>query len=216
MKLFIKFLLFLLVLACIGPYVLKGPDGQSFLSLPNFSRILSDFRFSDWLPTSGSDAEPTLTGGGTSNADTWIQWSKTDHWLGPDKFTSEQLVLLELSEQEGIYYRWQDDNNIWQFSSLPNKNTTNWVVRTDPNANVLQGLSKEEIDQAFGRQLATSNSITENNPLAKGEGLEQTLPIPTTLPMTEIPKLIEQAKDVQAIMEQRLEGMDKLIDGKKK
>ena len=34
------------------------------------------------------------------------------------------------------------------------------------------------------------------------------LPIPTTVPVTEIPKLLDQAKDVQRIMEQRLQKMD--------
>ena len=41
-----------------------------------------------------------------------------------------------------------------------------------------------------------------------GEGLEDNLPVPTTIPMKEIPKLIDQAKDVQRIMEQRMERME--------
>ena len=32
--------------------------------------------------------------------------------------------------------------------------------------------------------------------------------MPTTIPMKEIPKLIDQAKDVQRIMEQRMERME--------
>ena len=71
--------------------------------------------------------------------------------------------------------------------------------------------AQDDIDRAFGRQSASTqeNSITKNNPLASGKGLEGSLlPVPTTVPVTEIPKLIEQAKDVQKIMEQRVQQMD--------
>jgi len=73
---------------------------------------------------------------------------------------------------------------------------------------VLLGMSEEQIDAAFGRTPKNTNSIVENNPLANGEGLEDSLPVPTTIPITEIPELIEQAKDVQRIMDERMQRID--------
>jgi len=200
-KLFVKLMLFLLVLAVAGPFLLKGPDGRPLLSLadlklPELSSVLPAEKVT---PGSAND-----TGG-----QQWIQWSGRDAApFNPDQLTPVQLAQLDIREQANIYYRWQDQNGVWQFSSLPNRNTLNHVVRTDPDANVLQSLSQEQIDKVFGRVAPTDNSITRDNPLANGKGLENSLPIPTTIPVTEIPKLLEQAKDVQKIAEDRLKQMD--------
>ena len=204
-KLFTKLLMLAVVLALAGPFFLHGPDGRPLLTL-------SDLKLPRFDLPKLQDAAPT---GSTPAADPqqWIQWSDrtASTTLNPDKLTREQLAVLDIKEQDNIFYRWQDANGVWQFSSLPNRNTLNLVVRTDPNANVLQSMNQEQIDRAFGRQSASTqdNSITKNNPLASGKGLEGSLlPIPTTVPVTEIPKLIEQAKDVQKIMEQRVQQMD--------
>lgn len=207
LKIFVKFLLFTLVLAMAGPFILRDPEGKPFMSLADLK--LPHFDFSLSKP----DAAPS-TGGGGQSSQQWIQWSEktAQQAFNPDTLTREQLAMLDLKEQDNIYYRWQDAKGIWQFSKLPNRNTLNYVVRTNPDANVLQSLAQEDIDRVFGRTPANSgNSITDNNPLANGKGLQNgMLPLPTTVPVTEIPKLIEQAKDVQKIMEARVKQMDQM------
>lgn len=205
-KLFVKLMLFLVVLALAGPFVLRGPDGRPFLTLDDLK--LPSFK----LPQLAAPAPPAKP---ASDPQQWIQWASrpAGQHLNPDRLTREQLALLDIKEQDNIFYRWQDAKGVWQFSSVPNRNTTNLVVRTDPNANVLQSMTQDDIDRAFGRAPAstTENSITQSNPLANGKGLENSLPIPTTVPVTEIPKLLDQAKDVQKIMEQRVKQMEKQI-----
>lgn len=202
MKFVIKLIMFLVIFGLAGPYLLMGPDGMQKLmqikdSLPSLLDISAP---------SLDDASDLLSG--ADSREQWIQWSQENSaFQQPDQLTREQLAVLEIQRQKNIYYRWQDENGVWQFSELPNRNTLNMVVRTDPDANVLQGLSEDQIDAAFGR-VKNTNSIVENNPLANGEGLDQTLPIPTTIPITEIPDLIEQAKDVQRIMDERMKKMD--------
>lgn len=204
-KLFVKLMLFLLVLALAGPFLMKGPDGRPLLTLDDLE-----------LPAMKLPSLPAISSGDDgasgSGGQQWIQWSNQDKvMLNPDVLTREQLALLNIKEQPNLYYRWQDGNGVWQFSVLPNRNTTNHVVRTDPSANVLQSLSQEQIDRVFGRGFSNENSITQNNPLANGKGLDNgLLPIPTTIPVTEIPKLLEQAKDVQRIAEDRLKQMNKI------
>jgi hypothetical protein len=205
MKLFIKMMIFFVILAFAGPYLLMGPDGmQRLMAIKDFG--LPSFDFS--LPSldSPQDLIP-----GDKNSQQWIQWAEEKAPAQPDQLTRDQLAMLEIQAQENIYYRWQDDSGVWQFSELPNRNTLNLVVRTDPNANVLQGLSEEQIDVALGRFKPPTNSIVEGNPMANGEGLDNEIPIPTTIPVTEIPKLIEQAKDVQKLMEDRVKNMDKML-----
>ena len=201
-KLFAKLMLFLLVLAAAGPFLLKGPDGRPLLSLDDLK--LPTFELP--LPKTDSTDGGTLSGGGQH----WIQWSGKDTApFNPDVLTREQLALLDIKEQANLFYRWKDANGVWQFSAIPNRNTTNFVVRTDPGANVLQSLSQEDIDRVFGRVAANENSITKDNPMANGKGVDTgMLPIPTTVPVTEIPKLLEQAKDVQRIAEERVKQME--------
>jgi len=205
MKLFIKLMIFLVILTVAGPYLLMGPSGMSKL-LAFKDLALSRMSFSMpslSLPSMKGDDQVSVT---DAVAEQWIQWSDNVPALGPDQLTREQLAQLDIQPQDNIFYRWQDENGVWQFSQQPNRNTLNLVVRTDPTANLLQGLSEEQIDVAFGRvrTAATTNSIVENNPLAKNQDLDSSLPVPVTIPVTEIPKLIEQAKDVQNIMNERM------------
>lgn len=208
MKLIIKMLIFFVILAFAGPYLLLGPDGMQ--KLMQIKEMLPGMNFS--LPQL-DDAKDLVSSAPTGDQQ-WIQWSDDNQVFQPDQLTREQLAVLDIKAQANIFYRWQDDNGVWQFSELPNRNTLNLVVRTDPNANVLQGLSEDQIDAAFGR-VKNTNSIVENNPLANGEGLEPTLPVPTTIPITEIPKLIDQAKDVQRIMDERMKQMDIVLGSPK-
>ena len=199
LKLFVKLMLLALVLALAGPFVLKGPDGQPWLRL-------TDLKWPEFsLPASSSGSAP-LSAPTQADSKQWIRWSK-DALPNPDRLTREQLALLDIKVQAHIYYRWQDANGTWQFSTLPNRNTTNIIVRTDPDANVLQSLPADQISRAFGQ--SEGNLITQENPAANGKGMESgNLPIPTTLPVTEIPKLIEQVKAVQDIAKQRLHSME--------
>ncbi|MEE2730358.1 MAG: hypothetical protein VYA55_06015 [Pseudomonadota bacterium] len=201
MKFVIKLVMFLVVFGLAGPYLLMGPDGMH--KLLQIKDMIPSLEFS---APSLEDAEDLISS--NDSGQPWIQWSgESAAFQQPDQLTREQLAVLDIQPQNNIYYRWQDEDGVWQFSELPNRNTLNMVVRTDPDANVLQGLSEEQIDSAFGR-IRNTNSIVENNPLANGEGLEQTLPVPTTIPITEIPDLIEQAKDVQRIVDERMKKVD--------
>lgn len=208
MKLFVKFMIFLLVLAAAGPFLMKGPDGRPLMSLKDLS--MPSFSLDNFLPKEMKPAPVSTTD--NSDPGNWIEWTTEKDLPAPDYFSAEQLAGLEIQEKSGLYYRWKDENGVWQFSSLPNKNTENWVVQTDPNANVLQGLSEEQIDRAFGRVSAVDNEnlITKNNPFAKGEEPENTFPVPTTVPMTNIPDLIKQAESVQDIMDKRVKQMEQM------
>lgn len=210
MKLFIKLMIFMLIFAFVGPYLLLGPDGMSKVMAVD-DKLFSGLSFS--MPTLPTTTEETSLEGRKPDGEQWIQWSQNIPQYGPDQLTKEQLAVLDIQAQDNIYYRWQDHNGVWQFSPVPNRNTLNLVVRTDPTANLLQGLSKEQIDLAFGRSqpASTSNKITEQNPLANGDGLQPTLPVPTTVPVTEIPKLIEQAKEVQNLMDQRVNTLNQVL-----
>jgi hypothetical protein len=104
--------------------------------------------------------------------------------------------------RDNVYYRWQDENGVWQISQTPHPEKENIVVMVDTNANVLKSLPKEEIDKAFGRNQPQVAADVEDEPKAP------TIPIPATIPLEEIPKLIDRAKGVQDLADQRQKMME--------
>ncbi len=208
MKLMMKLIIFLVLLLIVGPYLLMGPDGMAKFMAVTEKLIPKLMASSPSHKDSSEDLEALKKNGELS-----IQWSKESQAYGPERLTQEQLALLgDIPAQDNIYYRWQDTNGVWQFSQQPNPNTLNLIVRTDPEANLLQSLSADQIDIALGRiKPETSNSIVKNNPFANGADMEGNLPLPATIPLEEIPKLIEQAKDVQNIVDQRKQAMDQIL-----
>ena len=207
LKIFVKLMVLLVVMALAGPFFLRGHDGRplltlSDLKLPEFN--LSLLRGSDHR----SDDKPKP----------WIQWSR-DSKPNPSQLTPQQLAELNLKEQPNIYYRWRDHNDVWQFSTLPNPHTVNYVVRTDPDANVLKSLDNKDIDRVLGRVSATEpdDKNSKKDPTAKaGDKNSPTATdtasqaVPTTIPVSEIPKLLEKAKEVQKILAERAKQMDAL------
>lgn len=195
MKLFVKFMMFMLVLALAGPFVMRGPDGKPLMSLKDLS--IPDFSLPGTAPEELSGKEP----------EAWIGWSKDAS--EPKK---PKVYVIDPNSQEpvvakaGVFYRWKDKDGVWQFSNLPNPGTPNIVVETDPNANVLQSLSSDKIDKALGRAVAME---TPEGDEAEDEDKGPDIPLPTTIPITEVPELINQAKAVQDLMNKRTEMLNK-------
>lgn len=194
MKLFVKLMMFLLVLALAGPFIMRGPDGRPLMTLQDLK--LPDFS----LPT-GDSGE--LTG---EAREAYIAWSKDE---GPSK--GPKVYVIDPDSQEpllakaGVYYRWKDQSGVWQFSNLPNPGTPNIVVETDPDANVLQSLSVEKIDEALGRVKEIEPPEGETGEEDEG-GLK--IPLPTTVPISEVPELMDQARAVQELVNKRTEMLN--------
>lgn len=213
MKLMFKLSSVFILLLVVGPYFLLGPEGMAKFMAVN-KQIASKMDFS--LPSLGKETayDPEVEHQKLQQQGKLsIQWSNESLARGPEQLTQEQIAMMGAVEaQDNIFYRWQDADGVWQFSQVPNPNSLNLVVRTDPDANILDGMSTKQIDIALGRyRPETGNSITENNPFAKGDELNKDLPIPATIPITEIPNLIQQAKDVQSILDQRKQHYDSYL-----
>lgn len=175
MKLFIKFMIFSVVVAMAGPFVMKGPNGQPLMDIRDLMPRVSSTSLSGLLP---GDADiSTATDGATQ-------------MLGKQQF-----------------YKWKDKNGVWQFSQTPPPpGIENNTVDVYPDANIIQSMPKDKIDSALGRTVTeTVNSVTKapESPLDDlGTGL-----FPTTVPLDKIPDLINQAKAVQDLMNQRGEQL---------
>jgi hypothetical protein len=193
MKLFVKLMMFLVVLALAGPFIMRGPDGRPLMSLKDLS--IPDFS----LPKS---APEELSG---NEQEAYIAWSKDEGKPeGPKVYVIDPKSEAPIVAQAGVYYRWKDANGVWQFSNLPNPDSPNIVVETDPDANVLQSLSVDKIDAALGR-------VKEPEPGEADEESEEgglNIPLPTTIPISQVPELMDQARAVQELVNKRTEMLN--------
>lgn len=195
MKLFVKLMMFLVVLALAGPFIMRGPDGRPLMTVKDLD--LPDFSLPSVTPEASSGKQQ----------EAWISWSKDEKpSKQPRVYVIDPSTQQPVTERSGVFYRWKDSKGSWQFSNLPNPNTPNIVVETDPNANILQSLSTDKIDAALGRAKAMDSTLAN-----KADSLADdmpSIPLPTTIPITEVPELINQAKAVQDLMNQRTEMLN--------
>lgn len=99
------------------------------------------------------------------------------------------------SGQSGSFYKWQDENGKWHFSDQAPPEGTGETVETLPKlTNTLQA-----VEPAKQSSLSTSSQASL-----------PTIPLPTTIPVDKIPKLIDDAKNVQHLAEERREQLDSM------
>ncbi len=149
MKLFIKLMIFIVFIACLGPFLLKGPDGESLLSIKNIR-----------LP-----AVPS--------------WSE---------FINKGNRMTNKGYQQSLeVYKWVDKNGVTHYSDKDDSHHHSTRLTIQP-INVLS-VSKPKPE------------ATEIKMPSTGIGL-------TTIPLPEIPKLIEDARQVK----KQMEGRDQQIE----
>lgn len=163
MKLFIKVMLLALMLALVGPFYLKAPDGRPLLT---YEDVKPDFMV---------------------NLGGW--WKDVKQEAGKavgNEHAGETLV-----------YKWRDAEGVWQMSDSPPAGgagyDTLWV---DPDANLIKGLPREELEQAAKEEPASTPAVN--------------VPLPLTVSPEQVSKLLEDAKNVQRLMDQRSKELNGL------
>lgn len=212
MKLFVKFLLFLLVLAFAGQFVVKGPDGKPLMSLDKL------FPGKGGSITSiANQAQSAISGGATS--------------------TSSEPA----SGNSDTVYKWKDKNGVWQYTQNPPPGTTNEKMTFNYKQNIIEAPKKAETEthdtssETAGtgkkkRQLIMASSAknggggksggdnskegqSANPALDVLESGELGKPGLTTVPLDKLPALINQAKSLNSTMENRTKQLDSQING---
>jgi len=148
MGIFIKLLIFLLVLACSAPFFLKGPNGNPLISTDKLK-----------LPELSFDILKSKTAQSNSKDD------------------------LEV-------YKWRDEKGVIHYSdkqSADKKGSLTQIkgISILPSASRPKDVVKQQINS---------------------------FPSPTTVPLTDIPKLIEDAKQVEQLVQGRKQRQDEMLD----
>ena len=169
MKLFMKLMLAILVIALLLPFtILKDDQGKTLMSFSSFS--LPDFKMPDM----------------------------------PDMPSSKQLVP-SVGDHAGkdIVYQWYDSKSNVHFSTEPPADGIKFTVKGyDPNANVIQAVKLPEIE-------APAEPVAADATASNGQdspGLEN------TYNKEDIQKLIDDSKNIQQLLNQRLNNQNSAIN----
>ncbi|CBL47356.1 hypothetical protein HDN1F_37730 [gamma proteobacterium HdN1] len=189
MKLFIRLMMFVVVLALAGPFFLKGPNGKPLFTLPSLN-------LNDWNPMKLLNREAgAQTPMNNEQVGGTIQWAKED--VARKGFIPEPT--RQYHKQPNVYYRYKGAEGSWEFSDLPKRGVVNYAATVDPNANILQSLPKAKAPAQATNELVTH----QGDGKAKPNRLTQTAPdnqastpLPGTLSPAGVSDLIKQAQGV--------------------
>lgn len=103
---------------------------------------------------------------------------------------------ISTTNTQQTFYKWQDAQGHWHMSDLVPDGVNAQPVQVDTAANILQRV-----------EIPKPSSAEKNSPSAE---IASAAPgIPMTVNPADIPKLLEQAKDVQNLMDERVQQLDK-------
>lgn len=95
-------------------------------------------------------------------------------------------------------YKWKDKNGVWQFSDQPNMNGDCDSVRINAYENVVHFKESPKTEEEKKKESKKIGGFK--------------LPSPTTIPLADIPKLIDKAKNVQNVLNARAERQREQIE----
>ena len=159
MKIFIKLLVLLLILACASPFFIRGPNGKPLMSL-------NKLKFPE-LPSIASIKSKS------------------------DLFNSTENSSQAKNKGDIEVYKWRDEKGVVHYSDRQDRDKKGKLTE-------IKGIS------ILSSAPASTVEHKEEN------GLD--LPSPTTIPLANIPKLIEDAKKVEQVLQQRKQWQDEVID----
>ena len=108
----------------------------------------------------------------------------------PDKGTESTNSTRQM------YYKWQDENGSWHFGDNPPEGVTLHPVSVDTAANVIQSV---KINRPEEQQRSTNTAPTTPG-----------LPVPLTVDPTQVEQMIEDAENVQQLLDDRQKQLDDL------
>jgi hypothetical protein len=107
----------------------------------------------------------------------------------------ESITATAAPEKPKKLYKWKDKNGVWQFSNTP------------PPA---------DVKNAYEQDLPKMNNVMQavkvrtEEPRREGPSRDVSMPFPTTIPLQDIPKLIDDARNVQKLADDRQRALDKI------
>ncbi len=169
MKIFLKLLMALVVLAVAAPFFLKDKNGAPLMAL-------NDLKMPDLSTPPIPDNIKSAVSGITSNSETFSS-------AATDSSPAGGKVKV---------HKWKDEEGVWHFSSVDSsqRGTSSQVIFIDPTQNNFTPPPSREQPEQVEEKVATT---------AAAENVTPNI----LLPLTHGKSTLEQAKQVQKLLEQR-------------
>lgn len=163
MKIFIKLLVLLLILACVAPFFIKGPDGRPLMSIDKLNPL--------------SLSMPSF-----------------------DAFKTKRHEKEAANKDSLRVFKWRDQRGVVHYSNRPGQEQRSELIEIKD----ITILPNQRQKQSFGTPAGNRVQLNNNgNPI----------PSPTSVPLSEIPKLVEDAKQVERLVQERKLKQDRIVEG---
>jgi hypothetical protein len=98
------------------------------------------------------------------------------------------------------FYKWQSEDGTWHYSDQPQEGQNIETVTVNTNTNLIQGLRIEK-------------ETEETKPSKKVEAKQKTdsFPLPMTVPLDKVSEMLEDANNLQQVMDDRKKAIDRTI-----
>jgi hypothetical protein len=110
------------------------------------------------------------------------------------EFGKESLDILSTEKTRQQYQKWQDENGVWHFGDDIPEGVQAEVVNVDTAANIIRSVKiarEEEEERDTPAKISTPS-----------------LPIPMTVDPTEISEMMDNANDIQKLMDDRASQLE--------
>lgn len=101
------------------------------------------------------------------------------------------------------FYKWQDENGTWHYSDQPQVGKNIETVTVNTNANLIQSLKIEKKEE---KELAPE--------VKKDQPDTPSIPLPMTVPLEKISKMLDDANNMQQLMDDRKTQIDRAASGR--
>ena len=95
------------------------------------------------------------------------------------------------------FYKWQDENGTWHYSDQPQAGQKIETVTVDTNVNLIQGLKIEKKKERIVSQAKIPS-----------------IPLPMTVPLDKVTKMLDDANNIQQLMDARTDQIDQATRGR--
>jgi hypothetical protein len=122
-------------------------------------------------------------------------------------------LLLDTSQGSGnepsslngsqSFYKWKDEDGTWHYSDHPQEGQNIETVTVNTNTNLIQGLRAEKEDKT---------ELPKNK--IEAQASSASIPLPMTVPFEEVSKMLEDANNLQQIMDDRKKAIDNATQGR--
>lgn len=182
MKKFYYLFLMVMLLALMGLFVLKKPNGQPWLKTSDFVQPVLNKSI-------------TVKNAIIEKITQWTSQKQADD--SPDNLSD---YLLDNSNETNEIYRWQDDKGIWHYADkAPNNQQSQLVIIEKTNTITLPKLDdivKPKNDNAAKKVAAQQDKTNE---------------LPTSPTTSKAMSLMKDSNNVQQLMDNRTKQLDKAL-----